>query len=376
MAEQQTSEQSYGKDFISKLRESKSTEPVDKAIYRTTGISIPGSNQGNGRDLIRKIRETKSDDMWKRKDAELDYQSLMNNLDQIYLGNRKIEHQVRMELLGIDSSPVKKAGYWVVQGYKRLSGKPQERAQDIIGNQIERVDTAAQGILVASKVIDSKGEKLESYYDRLTGNLTDGASYRKRLLKGIGEDERLITETKKALQEAESFEEKVSYNAAMRKIRRGMQEKQLKIKLADRSIVNLTQEIPFIDSFSEFCQAYSFSLREAFQEVQNIKSHLSNVTGLYLELMRTRHINGSLDKEVDKLLGYTDNMNNAIVGARDLIMDVNKNETFNQEYTKRYSTLEGMLEDVFSSNSKTFEELESRIGPLVDSDTSERRLED
>lgn len=330
----------------------------------TINEEIP--KERTGKDLVQLIRESKEKDIWRTKQVEANYKTLMTELGEIELGNKQIEEKVKMELMGVSNQPLKKIAYYMTNFINTLRKKQPEKANDIMKNQLERVDSVAQGLNQASKVIDKRSYLLENYYDTLTLKLRDGADYRRTLINNINNSKELINETEQVLESSDNFNEKLKYNSAIRKLRKNMQTNAWNLKLADKKIIDVKNELPFIDSFGDFCQTYSFALKESYQKVQTVKSHLTNVMGLYFEMMRTDHINNSMKQEVNKLLEYTGNMNDSLVGARNLILGVNKNEIFSNEYEKRYSNIEGMLDDVFNSNSRTFNQLESNVSAILD----------
>lgn len=345
---------------------------LDSKLQEKNYLVLDSRNQDfvekrTGKDLVKLIRDSKEKDIWRTKQTEVNYKTLMTELEEIELGNRQIEEKVKMELMGIKDEPFKKIAYYISGFFDRLLGKKPIKAQDIMKNQLERVDSVAQGLKQASKVIDKRISVLETYYDTLTLKLKDGAEYRNTLLDNIKDTRELMNGTQKALNSSRNFDDKLKYNYASRKLRKNIQGNVSELKLANNNITNIKNELPFIDTFEDFCQTYSFALKESYQKIQTVKSHLTNVMGLYFEMMRTDHINNSMKYELNRLFEYTENMNNSLVGARNLILGVNKNEAFANEYEKRYSNLDGMMNDVFDSNSETFDRLESQVSALIDS---------
>ncbi len=351
---------------------------VDSKLEKRDLLNINSFSEQKpqGKNLIKLIRNSnKKRDIWNNEKTETNYKNLLTELENIEIGNRQIEEKVKMELIGVKDDFIKKVGYQIKNFIDRVKGNEPKKAQDIMKDQLERVDSVAQGLKQASRVMDMRGEKLEKYYDSLTFKLEKGVEYRGDLLESIEEINELMQNTQEIIDDTEEFKDRLKYTSAKRKLRKNIQNKTWEIKLTDKNIDGIKKELPFIDSFEDFCESYSFALKESHQKIQTLKGHLTNVMGLYFEMMRTDHINNSLKQRVGKVLEYTQNMNNSLSGARNLILGVNDNKVFKNEYEKRYDNLEGMMNDVFDSNSKSFHNLESSVTNLL-SNPSKNQISD
>ncbi len=354
-------------ELESSLKNYVDSQLKDKSLIVFTSPPKPRTSK----DLmaIIKSHKDKGRSLWLDK-TEKDYRSIIRELGEIEIGNKRIEQKVKIELMGFDKNPVKKISYYAYSFITSLMGK-NERAQDILKKQLERVNSVAQGLEQASNVMNLRLIKLEEYYDSLTLRLKQEVEYRKELIDKINKLQKLLEDTSRVFEDSEDFNDKLKYCSAARKIRKKLLEQAEKLKLVDKNILDIKNELPFIDSFGDFCQAYSFALQESCQKVQSVKRHISNVMSLYFEIMRTDHINQALKQRINKLFEYTRNMNDSLSKARDLILEVDRNKVFEEEYQRRYNSLEEMVDDIFNSNSRTFNELEISVSSLLSLNPSE-----
>ena len=318
------------------------------------------------KDVMTRIMKARKKSFWDTKEANTNYEALLNQLDNIQLGNERIEERVRWELMGLDENPFKRFLYQIATFFQGVFDKTPESAQTIMSKQLKKVDSVSQGVSQASKVIDKRVSDLDRYYDKLLGKLENDSAYRVTLMNKIADTEMLMQKTEEVLSGAENPMEKLRYDSAVRKLRRHLQGKAWELKMLDREILDTKAEIPFIDTFGDFCQTYSYALKESFQRVQTVKNHLAHIIGLHFEMMRTNHINYALKESVDKLLEYTNNMNKSLVNAKELILDVNRDEIYSYEriYSqadKRGNGLEAMTDEIVDSNANTFRRLEDRV---------------
>jgi hypothetical protein len=341
---------------------------VDSQLQKrmlVTGKYNSSSLKRANRDVIASIMEARKKDFWETRDVEKSYEGLLRELETIQIGNSQIEQRVKLELLGIDNNPFKRVLYYIIGAFYKLIGNNDESAQDIMKKQLKRVDSVSQGLNQASRVIDERAGKLDGYYDQLVQKIRSNAEYRVVLSREINSATKLMKKTEQVFDLADDPLDRMEYNSAMRKLRKQLQTKMWELKLTDKELLDLKSELPFIDTFGDFCQTYSFALKESFQNVQAVKSHLSNVMGLYFEMMRSNHIYYALKESVQTLIDYTDNMTKSLLRAKGLILEVNKNELFNNGYEQRKQDLEKMVDEVFDSNADAFNRLEDKVGRFL-----------
>ncbi len=317
---------------------------------------------------LRRARNVQKRYLYGEKEEQLTFSSIQQKLIDISLGNKEIEDQVKMEVLGIQNSPLKKLSYHLTQFYKTsVKGMPQKRAEDIISEQLNAVKEVIAGLTVASVSIDGKSSNLENYYDKVLINLMAKYQDRDKTLNEIEETTKLLAETENAAKNAEDFSKRLMYSRAHRKLRKDLQNKMLKIKITDKAMLLFKNELPLLDNLGEICESYSNALKETSQEAIFMARHIENVMQLYLDMMRSQKIDMSLDEEVKKLFTYTNNMNKALSeGAASIVEKANKSALFTEEYKTNALTLDTVLGDIESSNSRTFRELENRISAYLE----------
>ncbi|MBD3247597.1 hypothetical protein GF378_03185 [Candidatus Pacearchaeota archaeon] len=317
------------------------------------------------KDVMARIMESRKRDFWETEEADVNYKALLKDIESIQIGNQQIEEKVKMELMGIDENPFKRFLYQVFTFFRGIFDKNPETAQDIMKMQLKRVDSVSQGINQASRVINERVSKLSNYYSKIVDKFETGTAYREQLLGSIDQTHVLLDQTEKIVEGSENPGDKLRYDIATKKLRKNLEAKTSELRIVDRQLLDIKEEIPFVDTFESFCQTYSYALKESFQKVQTVKTHLTNVMGLYFEMMRTNHIHDALRESVGQLLEYTNNMGKSLLRAKSLIMGVNNNEIYSYGYDTRKRELDGIMDDVMQSNASTFRNLERKVKNML-----------
>jgi len=312
---------------------------------------------------LRRARDFQNRILHKRSDGENNFNAIQKQLSNITIGNKKIENQVKYEVMGIQNSPLKKAAYKAMQLYRtRIRKMPQESAEDLISDQINCVGKVINDLSAASDCMDTKNFNLENYYDRCLYNIIEKHDGRTDILNKLKETTDLIAKTESAAKNSKDFSKRMEYGHAQRKLRKELQSYMFDLKLDGKAMMLLKNELPLLDNLNDICEAYSGALKETKQEGVYLARHLENVMGLYFDMIRTHKVNKNLEKELQRLFTYTANMNNALRNCAGEIVDkANRSSLFSEDYQRRRITLDAVLEDIESSESRAFRELENKI---------------
>lgn len=352
--------------------ESSEIERLDSELKERGLLPVSKSEEKSGKQLVETLRRARDFErrvLYKQDSKESGLFLVQKKLGDISTRNKQIENQISIEILGIQDSPLKKLNYVAKQFYQtKIRGQPQQRAEDIISAQLNVIGEVANVLKTGSECIDGKLQRLENYYDRVLLNMLSKYNDRKKTIEEISKTSALLSETENVTKNSEDFAERLLYSRAHRNLKKNLQNDMLKLKITDKGMLLLKNELPLLDNLSDVCGAYSSALKETYQEASFMARHLENVMELYFDMVRSQKVNFDLESEVGKLFVYTNNMNNSIKkGASQVISKANSSELFTKEYQTNSLTLETILGDIESSNSKTFKELENRIGGYLSS---------
>lgn len=320
---------------------------------------------------LRKARNFEDKTFYKPKREEIypNFRIIENEILEISGLNRQIENQVKMEIFDLQHRPLSRLFYVAKQFYNhRVLGKPQESAESIICNQISKVTGVVRDIALCTFSIDKKINDLEEYYDKVLLSLLSKYHETKSLKKNLDETVDLLSRTRDVAEKAEDFSEKLVYMHAHRKLRKGLLSGIHGLRLSNKAMLMLKNELPILDSLGSICETYSNALKETCQESILMKRHLENVMSLYIDVMRSQRVNFNLESEVKRLFVYTNNMNRALRdGALTIVEKANQSTLFEKEYEKNALTLDSVLGKIEGTDYNAFKEIEDRISRLYSS---------
>ena len=243
---------------------------------------------------------------------------------------------------------------------------PRERAEEIIEKQVMRVGKVITDLGLASESISGRVENLERYYDRVLFNLISKYNNRTQSLNKIDKITSLMDKTEGMTKKSSEFEERLVYGNAHRKLRTQLQKELQSLKLDDRAMLLLKNELPLLDNLNSICLSYSGALEETRQEATYLATHLMQVKESYFDMMRSHRVNKNLEGEASKLLSYADNMNNSLRKcSNEIVQKANDNSLFSAHYEQRTLTLDSVLNDIEDSNSGAFNQLENKISAYL-----------
>ena len=330
-------------------------------------------SKSKGDDLVSRLRNAKKSHAPKIRRIEYP-EDLGKKVEEIRIGNRQIEYSVKLELMGIDKSPVKKMTYSLIQLGKYLIRSPPERAEDLMESQLERVEAVAEGLEKAGQSFEKRVKEFENYSNGAVFALISKAEKREACLKDAEKFLDLADEVGKRSQELDNFTEKVTYQRAYRKAVSEAQKAMNSITLNNREIFFMADEIGRYSDLIDICNADAYALESISSESKNMIRHLRNIMPFYLDVMRTQRIDTKLKQEVGKLFTYTQNMNRALrEGVLNNVNDANSEET-------SWNCLDGdslkqTSQEIAELNSDAYQRLESRLAGYLNP-KSERRLEE
>ena len=334
-------------------------------------IKSTQSIQTESRDIVTKLRMAKRAErrilVGYREKGEPTYIGIIKSIEDISKRNKKIEEQVKFEILGIKDKPLSKFRYSLIQLYRtKIKGEKEERAEDLIRRQLDAISEIRGDLNKASDNLNRKVLRLEDYYNRVVHDLVGKYQNREKIVEEINKLLSLLSRVEEAASNAPNYLQRVKYATAQRRIRKKIQNKVRELKLGNKAMEFFRNELPLLDNLGEVCEAYSSALKETSQEAGLMKRHLENVMGLYLDVMRSRKIDYDLDREVGKLFGYVENMNNALrEGAERIVKKANEGNLFLERTRRTAVGLEEVLNEIEDSNARVFRELENRIAGYI-----------
>ncbi len=280
--------------------------------------------------------------------------------------NKKIETSIKLEILGRQTGLVSK-----VIHYARSMLEDEVRpADNLISEQISRIEIVTRDINAYSRNIQDNVKSLESRYNETLIVLLAKHKESESLARELREGREIIASHEFA---EDSIEGRISQAIKQRNARKKVTSSINKIRLNERAISLLKNELPILDSLSGIAEAYSFTLNEITQEADMMREHLEVVSSVYLQMMRAQRVNISLVKEIRKLFNYTNNISRALhYGATEIIQRANESSLIERSYSTNASQLTSALDKIEEATFAAFGNLESRI---IKYSSDERRLQ-
>ncbi len=326
------------------------------------------ANTAKRRDLVADLRESRKYGPFLERTPQLGvggrggpfslkFEDVESRIHTVAIVNAKVDEAIKMEILGISGNPIHKLIYLVKNVFRDKSS-----AEDVIKQQIFNVDGLSERVYTLSEAIDERLGGAEERYNRALLTILARHKETQALRDNLGESHQLLLETRDAGLNATDPIEKIKYSHAHRQLRKAIQTEIQKVLLNDKAVTMLKQELPILDNLSSICEAYSFSLKNVYQESRLMRDHLESIMSLYLDMMRARMLNVDLEKEVKTLFEYTRNMTGALkAGQAEMVERANGSSLFEEEYRKTAGDLKTFLSSVETITDNAFQDFERRV---------------
>jgi len=317
---------------------------------------------------LRRSREFEKQYLHGKGDNVKGFASIESQIEGISDSNKRIENQLKYEIMGIQDSPISKIAYRVHRLYhEKLKGRPFQTADSLIRDQIGRVGNIISDLSGANRRVESKMDNVEERYNGILLSLINKDKDRDETLQRVNKIAELMAKTQEAVKGSEDYQKRLYYMQAHRKLKRQLDEGLSRLKIDNRAMLLLHDELPLIEALSAISFAYSTSLKETEQEARYLASHLDTVLGLYLEMIRPkRGPIKDLERETRKLGIYVVNMSNSLRGcAAEVVEKANQSSLFSGFYKQGELTLDSVLRDIEDSNSSAFREIEGRMSKYL-----------
>lgn len=331
-----------------------------KEIGIDSKISLPVVRQQDKPTLIDFIRKSSSYKAEVNNSAEkyIPFSTIGERIGEIGLINRAVEDAVSLEILGIRNDFIGKAIYKLKRAIRRDSST----AEQIIYKQIGRVTKLGEDLSSYSRSLDSRIEKLEDRYGEIVSNLVGRSKEINEINEKLAKAKDLIPYLTSALDNAKTEEENLKLKVAEREIRRKI------ISWTDYISKNegvkefLGKEQKILDGLSTICSSYSSTLKNILQHTDLMNKHLITITPVYLDMIRSRHVNGSLTEEFHRLGDYVARMNNAFQrGLDEVVYKANDTGFGGNLLTSVDNQISGTVAKIEEKTFKTLNNFEERI---------------
>ena len=318
--------------------------------------------------LVEILRESRKEGMYMLKsskeganyhevrDYRPDYRLIESEVESIRKLNRSIEEKVKIDILGLNSSPLNRIYYKIKDFYREKVLGENRMAEDLIHEQGQKVEVLIKHVTLCSDVITARVENLERYCNSGYNDLIAHSNQLKKLKKEAREKLELLANTRDVVRQEKEDTQKLNYLKALGKLRGEVQKANYEMDRIENAQNMLHNEIPIIDGLLYAGRAYVNSIDTTKQEAIMMSKHIANVMSIYLDIIKTQYVNESILSAVNKLSSYTTNMSNAL---RKGISKMSKPETI--PFLERETNDIEFILDNIEGKENYFKKIENRL---------------
>ena len=238
--------------------------------------------------------------------------------------NRSIEDTINIEILGLRDDFFGKLKYTIKQAFS----KNKDTAESLINQQGQKVSLLTKDLVTYTNSIDSRINNLENRYSEVTLNLLGSSRNFNKITQNLAEYDKIIPHVIHAFENAHDEEERIKYKNIGRNIRQKIFDLTNRLE-RDGGVKNfLEKEQDVLDGLTTICNAYSSTLKGVLTHAELMNQHIKVITPVYLDMIRSQHVNSSLDNEVKRLGEYVLNMNNILKTGANSMVERAKNTSF------------------------------------------------
>lgn len=328
-----------------------------KEIGVDAGINAP-AKRNDKPSLIDFIRRSSYNNEAQCKGKVIPLFVIGKRIEEIAVINQSVEDAVNMEILGLRPDILGRVIYKI----KKVFRNDSSTAEQIIGRQTERVTNLRNELDLYSQSLDTRIERLEHRYKEVVNDLVGRSREVGAISERLAKANELIPQLTKALDDARTEEEIIKLKVAEREIRKKI------ISWADYMSKNegvkefLNKEQKILDGLSTVCGAYSSALKNILQHADLMHGHLKTITPIYIDMIRSRHVNESLRGEVKRLGEYVSRMNNAFQkGLGDVVYKAKGTPLGGDILSSLDKPISGAVAEIEESTFSTLSSLEQRM---------------